>query len=572
MKYHKILQTIENLQISSIITNTVYITYIFLGGKKMVENKKPKGKNSLLRKRNVVIVVILIAIVVGGVAIKANIASGASVASVEYLEATVSTGDIAMSVSGSGSIEAKSRSEIRSETSGTVYDIFATVGDYVNEGDLLFSVQSNSLSNATESDRLNYVSATNSLNNLYDDLSELKVYANNDGTVSLTTETIGDSVNAGQIVASITDESNMQILAPFSPDLISKINVGDTAQIVLDGYYVAIDGVVSKVGTSAKPYESGLLYYEVTIDFENPGALSAADTAIVSVVNSSGNLKAMFSQNLKESEGSTVRLDVTAELEKLYVSNGDYVNKGDLIAEFSSEALEEQIQSQNISVAQQKLSYEKSLGDSAVYSPVSGTVVSVLADEGDSIDDNTVTVVVSNIDELKAVIPIDEADINKVKVGQEAVVSFQSDGTTTFDGEVVSLSLEGSEKSGTVVYDATIAIVPNDDGDRLLPNMNVNATISLDSSSDTLLLPIEAVQSRGDNYFVVTDPDAEGQDKMTFIEVGLISKDSAEVISGLAEGDIVYYPKAVGTGASSDDTKMMVPGMGMGGGGGGKRP
>ena len=532
--------------------------------------EKKKAKKSFFRKRNIVIIVVLIVVIVGGLAINNNLTNKASEVSVEYLEATVSTGDISMSVSGSGSIEAKSRSEIRSETSGTVFDIFASVGDYVNAGDLLFTVQSNSLSNATESDRLSYVSANNNLNNLYEDFAELKVYANNSGTVSLTTDTIGDSVNAGQVVATITDESNMQILAPFSPDLISKISVGDSAQVVLDGYYIAIEGTVSKVGNSPKPYKSGLLYYEVTIAFENPGALSANDTAIVTVVNSSGNLKAMFSRNLKDNDGSTVRLDVTAELDKLYVSNGDYVNKGDLLAEFSSDSLEDQIQSQKITVAQQQLSYEKSLGDSAVYSPVSGTVVSVLADEGDSIDDNTITVIVSNLDELKAVIPIDEADINKVKVGQEAVVSFQSDSTLLFSGEVSSLSLEGTVQSGTVVYDATIAVTPNSDGDRLLPNMNINATISLDSSSNTLILPIEAVQSKGEKYFVITDPDAEGPDKMTFIEIGLISKDSAEVISGLAEGDIVYYPKVVGSSASTNNN-MFGPGMG-GGGGGENRP
>ncbi len=527
-----------------------------------------KNKKLISKKMVVIGVPILVIVLIAGVLFN-NSAKASSVELPAMLSATVTRGDISMEISSNGTVEASSKSQIRSESSGTVYDI-VSVGDQVEAGDLLFTVQSNSLNVSTESDRLSYVKSTNTLNNLYADLSDLTVYASNNGTITIPNNTIGESYSSNQVFATITDESNMQILAPFAPNLIDDLSVGDTASITLDIYYSVIDGVVSKIGNSPKPYENGRLYYEVTIDFEDPGALSSNDTAMASITNDNGTFTTMFSQNLTESAGSSVMLDVSASLDELYVSSGDYVQKGDLLAKFSSESLEEQITSAEIDAAKARLSYEKSLGDSAVYSPVSGTVVSVDAHSGDSIDDNTVAVTVSNIDALKAVVPIDESDINQIIQGQEAIVTFTSSDDVFFDGKVNSISLEGNSSNGTVTFDTTIGIEPTGSDFMLLPGMNIDASIIIGSASDVLRLPVEAIQSKGSTYFVITNPDGEGFDRITEVEVGLISSTYAEISSGLNENDTVYYAQEIGSYASKDAGFNLMPGSG--GGEGKRRP
>ena len=156
----------------------------------------------------------------------------------------------------------------------------------------------------------------------------------------------------------------------------------------------------------------------------------------------------------------------------------------------------------------------------------------------------------------------------------------------TFTGTVTNVSLEGSYSNGVTNYPVTVTLEETGD---LLPGMNVDATIILDSAQDALCIPAGALM-RGNRVYVKKDPSSSQTDQTegtedgseeaargqsgvpdgfeaVQVETGIINDDYVQILSGLSEGDEVYVDPDSGSGTSMD-MMMMGPG-GMGGGMGG---
>ena len=106
--------------------------------------------------------------------------------------------------------------------------------------------------------------------------------------------------------------------------------------------------------------------------------------------------------------------------------------------------------------------------------------------------------------------------------------------------------MAGTTTSGVTTYPVTIRV---DDTDGLLPGMNVDAEIVVDSVSDAIVIPGQAVE-RGNRVLVTSDsPSAanalqdQAPDGYVYVEVttGLSDDDNVAILSGLQEGDTVAY-------------------------------
>ncbi len=511
------------------------------------------------KKRIIIVLSVCTLIIIGSIGLKIT-RSSATEDSITYLKTEVIRGDINVSINSSGTLEASKRAEIKVASDATVETVVVSEGDRVEKDDILMELSSDTQDTDLEIQRLNYKVALNELQDLKDTQSSLKVYAPVSGNVKLSFDSIGDTLNSNSTFAEITNGNKMEIKAPVNPAVINSISVGDAAQVLLTGYYQSIPGIVTDVGTTAKPYSEGALYYEVTVEIENPGALTESDTGTITIKNGKGNFTAIDTASLSSKAGSTIRFDTSAQLDKLHISDGDYVKKGDLIAEFSSESLETQIQNQEIAVTQKQLQYTQELEKSILQSPISGTVLSVNFQEGDSIESNDTAFVISDIDILQVVVPVDEYDIQNIYEGQTAVVTTQAYPDTEFKAEVIKVGLEGTASSGVSTFDVTLSLLTSEG---LKPGMNVNADIIIDSSKNSLLLPVEAVSQMRGEYIAMK----QNSEEPVQLKVGLISDTYVEILDGLSEGDIVKYAAKLGT--SEDNQRggmMMMPGGPPGGG------
>ena len=136
---------------------------------------------------------------------------------------------------------------------------------------------------------------------------------------------------------------------------------------------------------------------------------------------------------------------------------------------------------------------QDTIGDYTITAPISGTVITKNAKAGDKItkgtSGNTVMAVIYDLSAMTLSMSVDELDVGSVKAGQTVEITADAVEGETFTGTVTNVSLEGSYSNGVTNYPVTVTLEETGD---LLPGMNVDATIILDSAQDALCIPAGA--------------------------------------------------------------------------------
>ena len=137
-------------------------------------------------------------------------------------------------------------------------------------------------------------------------------------------------------------------------------------------------------------------------------------------------------------------------------------------------------------------------------------------------------------------VTVDETEILSVSIGQSAEVSVDAIDGETFTGTVTGIDRAGTSSSGVTVYTAEVSI-PKAVG--MLAGMSASATISIEGVENALLVPADAVNRSSSGYYVYTSCDEESGTLggMVEVTVGITNSNYAEILSGLGEGDTVYY-------------------------------
>lgn len=210
---------------------------------------------------------------------------------------------------------------------------------------------------------------------------------------------------------------------------------------------------------------------------------------------------------------------------------------------------------------------EINLGYTQIYSPISGVVLSRAVDEGQTVASGystpTLFTIAADLREMQLVANIDEADIGAVAEGQR--VSFTVDAyiDTQFEGTVKQVRLQSASTSNVVTYQVVID-APNPDL-KLKPGMTANATIYTLEKEGVFAVPARALR------FVPADMDdkrreelpethvfvrlADGTTEPREVTTGITNGVQTEIVSGLAEGDVVVVGMA---GAARGEQNMSV--------------
>lgn len=164
---------------------------------------------------------------------------------------------------------------------------------------------------------------------------------------------------------------------------------------------------------------------------------------------------------------------------------------------------------------------------------------------------------IASATEASVSINVDELDILSVKEGQTATVTLDALDGQEFEGTITEVSNEASSGNSSAKYPVTITFEKTED---MLLGMSASATIHVNEAEDAVLIPVDALQEKGDSTFVYTKKDSDGNlNGEVEVETGISNGSQVEITSGLEEGDTVYYLKAESSDTSSG--KNMPGGM-----------
>lgn len=487
-------------------------------------------------------------------------------ASLNLEGAQVTRGDISATVHGTGTLEACEERDVYLQTGGRVETVWVEDGDAVEAGQLLFTLEDEDLR-----DQLRALE-----DELYQLELELSAAGIRDGSTTVRAP-VGGRVKALRIDEGDdleTVQGQYGALMVISSD--GRMNVTVPAQALEAGQEVRVhvDGKVEE-GTVTSVADGQAV---VTIRNDE---YAAGETASVRLTSG----EEVGTGALEVSK--PVRITgVSGIVRRVSVEEGDEVDAGDTLFTLESGPVSLTLEERLLELEQKRRDVEavrRDIENLQVRAPIAGTVDAIALYEGMNAQAGTVAATVLDATRMKVRLAVDELDIASVQPGQTAQVKLDALPGHTYQA-VVDRVLPLGERTGEITrYDVLLYM---DGQDGMLPQMSASGDIEVDSAQGTLLVPVAALQTVGEDYYVMrmpTDADLAGASVprsqranpfaqpddaallqsiapqlMTPVQVGLVAGEQAQILSGLSESDEVVL---VRSGNSLLDTMMSMRSM-----------
>ena len=272
------------------------------------------------------------------------------------------------------------------------------------------------------------------------------------------------------------------------------------------------------------------------------------------------NFQATVDQNLAQinsAEADLARLNAVTEMSRktytryknLYAKN--FIAKSELDqAESEYKSNMAQISAARAKIQQSRATYQTALtnlGYTKIIAPVDGTVIARKIDLGQpvaaSFQAPELFTIAQDLTKMQIEVSVSEADIGKVKEGQDVTYTLDGYPDSVFKGKVTQVRLEPTTVSNVVTY-SVIVEVDNEDL-TLKPGMTANVSIITSKSEDVLCAPSVALKyspaTEGQKYktqglWILEDK----KPKRIDIQTGASDDSKVEIISkDLKSGDKV---------------------------------
>ncbi|MBU2699545.1 HlyD family secretion protein/macrolide-specific efflux system membrane fusion protein [Sporomusaceae bacterium BoRhaA] len=342
----------------------------------------------------------------------------------------------------------------------------------------------------------------------------------------------------------------------------------------------------------------GSYYYYQSAKSQKAAAVESVAVTkgtIVSSVSATGTVKPIDAVDISS--------QITALIKEIKVKENDYVKAGQTLVILDDKALETTLQEAQYTVNSTAAKYKRAkylnsigaksdadfedtllnyqnakaaydqaqsnLDKTVLVSPMDGVVLGQPVSVGTlvtaGVNDPTVIMMIGDVSQKKVKVKVDETDIGKIKVGQQATFTVDAYQNHTFTGNVIQIgqistnttsvsststsssstssSTASSSTSSVIYYYVTLSV---DDPDNLLKTeMTARVNIKVGEKDDALLIPLAALKTSTNGQYVMV-LGANGVTENVPVTVGLTSNDKVEIISGLEEGDqlVISYTKS----------------------------
>ncbi|MBI4056051.1 MAG: efflux RND transporter periplasmic adaptor subunit [Elusimicrobia bacterium] len=248
-----------------------------------------------------------------------------------------------------------------------------------------------------------------------------------------------------------------------------------------------------------------------------------------------GNLVVKFQEvgELEPKVKIDVKSNVTGRITKLVVEEGDEVKKGQLLA----------VVQPGQTAAERYLPYE-------VRAPMAGTVIKRKVEVGDSVVSGlaefgagTVLITIGDLSRMVVKLDVNEVDIPKLSLHQNADIHLDAFPAETFKGEITFIGPLAELNDQKIKIFRTKVEIPKADP-RLRPGMTARIEVVLAQHADVVKAPIEAIFEEGDKnvaYVVADNPKLPPVKR--FLKTGLKDEVDIEILNGLKVGEKLSLSK-----------------------------
>jgi macrolide-specific efflux system membrane fusion protein len=185
------------------------------------------------------------------------------------------------------------------------------------------------------------------------------------------------------------------------------------------------------------------------------------------------------------------------------------------------------------------------LGYTQIFAPISGVVSAVSTQEGETATAGFATpnfVTLLDLSRLEVWAYVDEMDIGRIRIGQNAAFTVDTYGAHEFEGQVSAIHPEPEIRNNVVDYVTVVRFKPPPKY-TLRPEMTTTVTVDIVRHKGVLALPLRVVRSEGGRQFVTCRHGSANERR--WVSTGMRDDSYWEITSGLQEGEevVVGDPK-----------------------------
>ena len=510
---------------------------------KLSKDKK-KRKQKIIRTVVILIALIAVVLVAAVVILRRNVEQRFASAAAEVQAYTVSTGTIHTLVAGSGVLTEVDQEQITAPSGVEVTEVMVEAGDAVKKGDLLATV-----------DMATVMTALADLQDQMDDLDNDISDAKGDEAGSYITAGVSGRVKR------IFGEKNMDVSLCMAEN-------GALAVISLDGYMAAdletdkvakgdsvtvlrADGTTTHTGKvdAAAGGSATILVTDNGPEYGEEVTITAEDGTVL------GKTK-LYIHNPLAVTGYAGTISSVSVSENAYVDGWTTVFQ---LKDTSFSANYDTLLRERSDLEETLMDLLTIYRDGAVLAPMDALVSSVEFDEDASSTTSTassyaattaagtstgtdILTLYPNVS-MRITIGVDETDILALQEGQEAQIEVSSVSEELFTGTVTDISKVADTSSGVTQYSAEVTL---DKAPGMLAGMTASVDVKIEGVENALIIPIDALHQTSAISYVYTTYDAEKAQYGGMVEVttGMQNDTQVEILSGLKEGDVIYYTEA----------------------------
>lgn len=136
-------------------------------------------------------------------------------------------------------------------------------------------------------------------------------------------------------------------------------------------------------------------------------------------------------------------------------------------------------------------------------------------------------------------ITVDELDIRNLKVGDKASVTLDAIPGQSFDGEITAIGEEGTYDGGNTKYTVTVSVPKIE---QMYTGMSAGIIVMI-REEEYMTIPVASlVEENGKTYvYTMYDEEKGTLDGLKEVTTGVSDGEDVQIVSGLSEGDKVYY-------------------------------
>lgn len=320
-------------------------------------------------------------------------------------------------------------------------------------------------------------------------IPNFEIIADYEGVVSQLNYKPGDYVEEGAVIAVLAATDQVSLTQDWQQDE-TKFNSD-----LLD-----IEKNIADQKISIEKYGNDLLEGENLLDLMN-------------------DYPEMYSINEKKNQ-ETLVLEIKSDLDFAKKQLNAYYNEYSSLKDAYANAQED---------------YEMSKGASIIATQ-EGTILSMNYELGSEVRSSNTFATIGDKSKAYVIAEVSELDMGLIEVGQRAILNFEIDYGREYSGIVEYISPVGKvDNNGIVTYEISINV--EDELNKVLDGLSTLVEFVIKEKKDVLVIPNSAVKiiDSKQQVEIKTETGSEVREIMTGFTDGV----SAEVLTGLSEGDII---------------------------------